>query len=194
MDITTTTIDWPAQALEQLTWHWEGQVRPRLEGLTDAELHWEPVPGCWGVRPRGTSTAPMSAGSGDWACDFAIPEPQPAPFTTVAWRLAHLTVGVFGQRAASHFGYRGPGSAGYVEHAYAGTAEEALAQVDAAYLAWTDGVRALDGAGWTRPVGGAEGEWATHPMGELVLHITREAVHHGAEACLLRDLWQHQPR
>lgn len=26
-------------------------------GLTDEEYHWEPVPGMWGIRPRGTSTA-----------------------------------------------------------------------------------------------------------------------------------------
>ncbi|MGQ7350041.1 DinB family protein [Quadrisphaera oryzae] len=194
MDTTTTEARWPEQALEQLTWHWEGQVRPRLEGLTDAELHWEPVPGCWGVRPQGTSSAPMSAGGGDWACDFGIPEPQPAPFTTIAWRLAHLTVGVFGQRAASHFGYRGPGSAGYLAHDYAGTADEALAQLDAAHAAWTDGVRSLAPSAWARPVGEAEGEWAAHPMSSLVLHITREAVHHGAEVCLLRDLWLHRAR
>jgi hypothetical protein len=27
-------------------------------------------------------------------------------------------------------------------------------------------------------------------MAELVLHINREALHHGAEICLLRDLYR----
>jgi hypothetical protein len=33
---------WNQLLLDQLTWHWQHQLRPRLEGLTDAELHWEP--------------------------------------------------------------------------------------------------------------------------------------------------------
>jgi hypothetical protein len=28
-------------------------------------------------------------------CDFAWPEPDPPPFTTVAWRLAHVSIGIF---------------------------------------------------------------------------------------------------
>jgi hypothetical protein len=27
-------------------------------------------------------------------------------------------------------------------------------------------------------------------MAELVLHLNREAIHHGAEICLLRDLYR----
>ncbi len=29
-------------------------------------------------------------------------------------------------------------------------------------------------------------------MAGLVLHINREAIHHGAEIALLRDLWAHR--
>ena len=79
-------------------------MRPRLEGLTDEELHWEPVPGCWGVRPREQATTEMAAGVGDWVIDFAFPEPDPPPFTTIAWRLWHVIEGVFGGRASAHFG------------------------------------------------------------------------------------------
>lgn len=71
---------------------------------------------------------------------------------------------------------------------YAGTAEAALAQLDAGHAAWTAGVRGLGAAGLARPVGEAEGGWAEHPMAELVLHIHREIIHHGAEIALLRDL------
>ncbi len=32
-------------------------------------------------------------------------------------------------------------------------------------------------------------QWAQAPMAELVLHINREMLHHGAEVALLRDLY-----
>jgi hypothetical protein len=54
-------------------------------------------------------------------------------------------------------------------------------------------VRACSEAELGRPCGPAEGPWADHSMGELVLHINREAIHHGAEIALLRDLCIHRP-
>jgi hypothetical protein len=58
----------------------------------------------WSVRPRGEATAPIALGGGEFTQDFAWPAPDPAPVTTIAWRLSHLIVGVFGMRVASHFG------------------------------------------------------------------------------------------
>jgi hypothetical protein len=179
------SIDWTAKLVEQLEWHWQGHVRPKLNGLTDDEYFWEPAPGAWNVRPRGTSSAPIQAGSGEFTVDFAFPEPDPPPVTTIAWRLAHIIIGVFGARAASHFGAP---PVDYESFAYAGTAEEALRQLDETYDAWIAGVRGLDAAALARPVGPAEGPYAEHPMAVLVLHINREAIHHGAEILLLRDL------
>jgi hypothetical protein len=43
----------------------------------------------------------------------------------------------------------------------------------------------------TRRCGPAEGPYADHPLSELVLHINREAIHHGAEIACLRDLYLH---
>ncbi|HTU73136.1 MAG TPA: DinB family protein, partial [Trebonia sp.] len=111
----------------------------------------------------------------------------PAPATTIAWRLAHLQVGVFGQRAASHFG--GP-EISYQTYDYPGDAATALSRLDEAYAAWAAGVRALDPEALGRPIGPAEGPFAEEPMGALVLHINREALHHGAEISLLRDLYR----
>jgi len=170
---------------EQLSGHWQTLVRPKLEGLTDEEYLWEPAPG-WNVRPAGS--APPGAkdvGSGAFRIDFAFPEPDPPPLTTIAWRIGHLVVGVFGARAAAHFG--GP-PVDYDSFAYAGTAAEALAQLDEGYAAWTRGVEALDAEGLARPCGPAEGAYADSPLSDLVLHINREAIHHGAEILLLRDL------
>ena len=180
---------WTDRMTEQLDWHWRRQLRPRLGGLTDEEYRWEPVPEAWNVRPRGTSDAPLQAGSGDFTIDFAVPEPDPAPVTTIAWRLAHLVVGVFGARNAAHFG--GP-EADYQTWQYAGTAAAALAQLDAGYTGWTEGLRGLDDAALERPCGPAEGPWADHSMAALVLHINREVIHHGAEIALLRDLYAHR--
>lgn len=183
-------IDWNSQLHEQLDWHWQHHLRPRLDGLTGEEYLWEPVAGCWNVRPLGTSTAPMAVGSGEFTIDFAFPEPDPAPVTTIAWRMAHIIVGIFGQRAASHFG--GP-AMDYETFAYAGTAASALEQLDEGYRRWSEGVRELGADGLGRPCGEAEGPFAEHSMAELVLHINRETIHHGAELCLLRDLYLHRP-
>ncbi len=45
-------VDWNFQLAEQLDWHWREQLRPRLDGMTDAEYRWEPVAGAWNVRLR----------------------------------------------------------------------------------------------------------------------------------------------
>ncbi|MDN5893566.1 MAG: DinB family protein [Nocardioides sp.] len=179
----TEPVDAEAVA-EQIDWHWTRQLRPRLDGLTDTEYFWEPVPG-WSVRPRGTGTAAVRAGSGDFTIDFAFPEPSPAPFTTIAWRLGHIIVGVLAVRNASHFD-RAPTD--YSGFDYAGTAAEALAQVDEEYAHWIAGVRTLDRDALARPCGPAEGPFADRSMATLVLHINRELIHHGAEIALLRDL------
>ena len=184
-----STLDWNATLVDQLDVHWQHQLRPRLAGLTDEEYLWEPVPGCWNVRPRGTSPAPMQGGSGDFTIDWAYPEPDPAPVTTIAWRIGHIVVGVLGARNANHFGV---GSADYLEWEYAGTADAALAQLDDAYATWTAGARGLGEDGLRRPCGPSEHDWAEHPMAELVLHINREVIHHGAEIALLRDLYAHR--
>lgn len=185
----THGVDWPGLTLEQLTWHWEQHARARLDGLTDEEYLWEPAAGGWSVRPRGQATTPMAAGAGPWVIDFEHPEPRPAPVTTIAWRLGHLIVGVFGARVAAHFD--GP-PCDYGSWEYAATADGALAQLDETYARWVAGVRALDSAALARAVGEAEGPFAAHPMAELVLHIHREAIHHLAEIALLRDLWAHR--
>lgn len=177
-------------ATDQLTWHWDHQLRPRLEGLTDEEYVWEPVPGCWNLRPAGETTTPMSAGSGTHRLEFAMPEPTPAPVTTIAWRLGHLLVGVYGARLASHFDGE---PVDYPSYDYPVTASDALDRLDRLHAAWTAGIGALDDEGLAKPVGPAEGPFAEASMLELALHINREVIHHGAEISLLRDLYAHRP-
>lgn len=172
-----TGIDLTSSLVDQIDWHWTNQLRPRLDGLTDDEYLWEPVPGSWNVHPGDPVTI-----------DFELPEPTPAPVTTIAWRLAHVIVGVLAVRNAAHFG--GP-AADYQSWAYATTADDALAQLDEQYARWVAGVRSLDAAALARPCG-EEGPYADDPMLRLVLHINRELIHHGAEVALLRDLYAHR--
>ena len=172
---------------EQLDWHWREHLRPRLDGLTDEEYFWEPVRGCWSIRPRGSSTAPMSGGSGEWTLDFASPDPVPAPVTTIAWRLAHIIVGCLGYRVGWYFD--GP-EVDFGTFAEAGTADEALRQLDETYQKWNAGVRGLSDTDLAKPpVGPVEGA-DPFPMEGLVLHINKELIHHGAEISLLRDLYR----
>ncbi len=88
-----TGIDWTRELVDQLGWHWEHHLRPRLSTLTDDEYLWEPVPGAWSLRRRADATTCQAAGAGDTVADL--------------WRMAHLSIGIFGSRAANHFGNSG---------------------------------------------------------------------------------------
>ena len=52
-----------------------------LAGLSDHEFFWEPVPNCWRIR---------QSKPGTWGYDYQRPPPQPAPLTTIGWRLVHI--------------------------------------------------------------------------------------------------------
>jgi DinB superfamily len=173
----TATSDLVSQLADQLDFHWTTQLRPRLDGLTDDEYFWRPVPNCWTVHPDG-------------GIDFEYPAPEPAPFTTIAWRLAHIIVGVLAMRNHSHFD--GP-PADYQSWPYATDAATALDQLDEAYDTWITGVRGLDVDALDRPCGPAEGPYADYPFIALVLHINREMIHHGAEIACIRDLYANSP-
>ncbi|MEV6283110.1 DinB family protein [Kribbella sp. NPDC051770] len=165
-------MDWNAEIRRQVETHWTTQLRPRLEGLTDPEYFWEPVPDSWTVRRDGDR----------FTADFAVPPPEPAPVTTIAWRLGHLVVVLSGMRAMPPFGGE---PVDFATFPYAGTAAEALAQLDAAYSAWMGDVERLGVDGLTADTA-TEG-W---PVVAIVLHVQRELLHHGAEIALLRDLYR----
>lgn len=179
-------IDWNAELLDQLEWHWDNQLRPRLDGLTDDEYFWQPAPDCWTLTRRAESTAPMPLGAGEFTMDYAPPPHDREPVTTIAWRLAHL-IAVLGPPDAFHFDR--PRTSHHVFD-YAGTAETALRQLDEGHDAWIRDVRELGTVGLTQPQGSfSPPEYADTPMAKIVMHIHREVIHHGAEICLLRDLY-----
>lgn len=169
---------WQSLVVDQLAAWWDTWFWPRLDGLTDIEYFWEPTPNCWSILPHP---------DGGFVIDWAFPAPDPPPVTTIAWRLGHIGSGVFAVRNADHFSGP-PWDMGGRE--WPGSAADALAWVGGGYARWLEGVRALSEQRLAEPVGPTGGPWGHLPMAGLVLHINREVMHHGAEICLLRDLWR----
>lgn len=178
-------LEWNKLIVEQLEFYWDVHLRPRLDGLTDEEYFWEPVAGAWNVR---------RTDDGTWAMDWAQPEPQPTPVTTIAWRVMHIAATGFANRASALFGEdpwpdldmndpaRYPAS-------MPATASDAVAYMERSYGAWMQGISALDEKEMARPLGPKGGFFAEDPMAALIVHINREVMHHGGEIGLLRDLY-----
>jgi hypothetical protein len=52
------------------------------DGLIDQEYFWKPVRACWTVHIDE---------KGNWVVDYEKPPPDPTPFTTIAWKMEHIT-------------------------------------------------------------------------------------------------------
>ena len=173
-----TAPDWADLAVEQLHWHWEAQLRPRLDGLTDDEYFWEPVPGCANLRVDGERVVR----------DPIPPGADPPPVTTIAVRLAHIAVDNFLLRTNHHVGDR---SVRVDDVRWPATAGAALALLDEAYAGWHAAVSGLDEEALARQsVGPPDTLDAEFPFAAVILHVNREVIHHGAEVALLRDLYR----
>ena len=158
----------------------------RLEGLTDEEAFWQPVPGCWTIRPVGDS----------WETDWAVPAPTPPPFTTIAWRIVHL-IGCYGSERNSRWLGLDVGippleaSITPAPH----TADELLDVLERAHARWQAVLHAADDECLGTSIGPMGGQYADATRSGLVLHQLDEVVHHAAEVGVLRDLWaaKHRP-
>lgn len=176
---------WSADLLDQLEFYWNVHFRPRLAGLTDDEYLWEPAEGAWSLRP-----------GPDGALDLESVQPEPPlpPVTTIAWRAMHVGRDVLGKRARAFFDPDAADadmySALHWPDGLPATADGALALLDEAYELWRSGVAALDDETMLRPLGPRGGPYADDSMAKLVLHVNREVMAHGAEICLLRDLYR----
>ena len=180
-------VEWGRLLVEQLEFYWDVHLRPRLDGLTDEEYFWEPVEGCWTLR---------RTADGAYELDGGRPEPSPPPVTTIAWRLVHVGATCFANRASTFFGDGSvPDDADMADPRHVptdlpGSAAEAIAFLERCYQQWHDGIASLDEEGLRTPLGPKAGPYADDPMAALVLHINREAMHHGGEIGLLRDLYR----
>ncbi|MER5297471.1 DinB family protein [Streptomyces pharetrae] len=189
-------------ARERLTDRMTGPVMDSGDGadtevgpMTDEEYLWEPVPGCWSIRPRVEGPGPRAtflAGVGDWGRDAApYPHPWPPPFTTIAWRLSHLSEMLFlraDHTAGSHALTRD-------DYHVSGDAAGAVAAFDTAAAAWRQALvsvddAALDTVGYCTYPHGSDPE---EPFIDIVWWVNQELLHHGAEVALLRDLHRARP-
>lgn len=176
-------------------------ARPGLDGLTDDEYLWEPVEHAWSIRPRDRlrTAQDLFYPDGEWTVEIEYPDPSPPPFTTIAWRMVHLTGSMF--EAMSQL--RGAATAdGWLDESWpenravAVTAAEA---VDRFWFAVGEVQRRLAAADeadlWrTNPplVWGMESKTDVHPMWRNVEFFAHfEPASHLAEVRLLRDLYRH---
>ncbi|MEV6850751.1 DinB family protein [Actinoplanes sp. NPDC051411] len=183
-------MNWASALIDdQLGFYWNYSLWPRLEGLTDEEYLWEPVADCWSVRPDEHGAMRID-GHGVW------PHPAPPPFTTLAWRIVHIAVGVFYTRASTFFGDGSvPADADMADPRHyperlPANAAEAVGLLEKTYRWWTDGVREMTDERLLEPLGPRGGFYADQSMAQLVLHLNRETMHHGGEIGTLRDLYR----
>ena len=174
----------------QIDWWWAALFRRRLDGLTDDELWWEPAPDCFTVRPSEDGELRYEWPPGSQG------ESTP-PFTTIAWRLCHLTLSALAYWAMAMEGDLQARDR-VAELTFPRQADDAVALLDSWWARWRAGLRALDDAALARPMRemlpdtdvpimrlGADDPFVHH-----VLHQHRELIHHGAEISLLRDLYR----
>nr|WTB29429.1 DinB family protein [Streptomyces sp. NBC_00830] len=163
-----------------------------VASMTDEEYLWEPVPGCWSVRRRTAGPGPgatVLVGAGDWGRDATPPpHPTPPPFTTLAWRLSHLSE-LLALRADHTNGSHTLTRDDYV---VAGNAAGAIAAFESAATAWREALlgaddAALDTVGHSTYPHGSDPE---DPFIETVWWVNQELLHHGAEIALIRDLFR----
>ena len=159
--------------------------------MTDVEYLWEPVAGCWSVRRREDGPghrATKLLGGGPWGRDATPNSPYPPPFTTLAWRLSHLTEMLV--LRADHTS--GTHSMERTDFHSSGDAAGAIAAWETATAAWRRTLLAcddevLDTVGYSTFPYGSD---ADDPFIDVVWWVNQEIVHHGAEIALLRDLYR----
>ena len=150
--------------------------RGRLEGLSQDEYLWEPVEGCWSVREV----------DGTWHAHEREDTAEPAPVTTIAWRLWHIASECLADYTE---GSLGPWPLEVRGTEWYGDVESALAALDRSWAAFRGGMEALGDEGAWRPLGERWDHWGPRPWAALGLHALDELAHHGAEIGLLRDLY-----
>ena len=176
--------------LTQIDWWWNALFRRRLDGLTDDELWWEPAPDCWTLHDHGDGTFRYEWPPGSRG------ESTP-PFTTIAWRLCHLTLLGLANWAMGMEGDAECQSKAY-ELEFPRGAVEAVDLLDQWWARWRAAVRSMTDDDLWRPLAqtalGVDAPamrlGGDDPFVQHLLHQQREFIHHGAEISLLRDLYR----
>jgi len=146
----------------------------RLAGIADSEFYWEPVGDVWTVHPWDDGTASI---------DYDWPPPEPAPVTTIAWRLVHIANGnwIYYEHAF------GPGERNFPDLVIP-------AGVDATLRYWHESRRPLTDWIQSADDNDLDAPRPSHLNGprsarEVMTTLIDEQTHHSAEIALLRDLY-----
>jgi hypothetical protein len=124
-------------------------------------------------------------GSGEWVIDYEVPDPEPAPVTTIAWRLVHI--------AAVNYLYwdyaYGPATMSF-DLEMPGSAGAAVTWLVESQQPFTAKLAELTDADLEAPCKTNWGDiW---PAYRIFTTLIDEQVHHGAEISLLRDLYRNR--
>lgn len=171
-------LDWKHELIDQIDFAFNHHFLHRMEGLKDEEYLWEPVADVWTVRAGSDNFSPTID---------PLMEADPAPFTTIAWRLHHIT-DFLTKRWVNHFGNP---ETHEMDPPVTLSADEAMKNLTFAYRRWKHSLMDMPEERLAQPTGMAEGAFfADFPFAALVLHISREFIHHSSECCLIRDLYR----
>jgi hypothetical protein len=172
--IELVVLDDVLDSLDQ-TW---SQLSERLSGLTVDEYLWEPAAGCWTVR---------ADPGGDGMVDENDTEADPAPVTTIAWRMWHVAVDCLDSYSTRLFNRAGTGLEGT---AWVLEPDQASVLLERAWRVFQQGLADGGSDRLFDPLGEGWGPYADSTVLALALHAQREVTHHGAEIALLRDLFR----
>ena len=151
------------------------RLRERLAGLTDGEYFWEPAPGCWTIHRDE---------SGAWVADYAEPDPDPAPVTTIGWRLVHVA----DCKVMYHEWAFGPGKLAFPDLAPPATAAGAIVRLEEGQRLLRAELETLSERALDEPRSTNWGEqW---PAWRIFWAMIDHDGHHGAEIGCLRDLYR----
>lgn len=154
--------------------HMFAQLLARLDGLTPEEYLWEPVDGAWSVRSS-ENRSPLVDGAGERDAD-------PAPVTTIAWRIWHIAIDCFDEYTRRFRGDTAEASAEWTLDP-----DEAIETLNEKWLAYRSVVAGRD---WWEELGSTWEFFSRHSTADMAMHASNELVHHGAEISLLRDLYR----
>lgn len=149
-----------------------------LERLSDDEFSWEPVPGCWKV---------YRDDRGRWTYDYEEPCPEPAPLTTIGWRLVHVAL----CKVIYHEWAFGPGEVDFTNIENPGDVATSMSMLREGHRLLVADLAGLKDRELEQPVLTNWGE--TWPAWRIFWTMIDHDAHHGAEIAVLRELHRHTP-
>jgi hypothetical protein len=170
--------DHPRRRAELLAAHREDAYaifRRCVEGVSDHEFWWEPAPDCWRV---------FRDESGRWTHDYAEPDPVPAPFTTIGWRLTHVAT----CKVMYHEYAFGPGVLTWDTLETPHDVPGSLAMIERGHDLLREDLASLDDRDLDLPRRTNWGEeW---PAWQIIWTMIHHDLQHGGEIGSLRDLYR----